>query len=114
MSFQCIVAMVKPNLTDEVVQAAKQCCSTGATIIPASGTGVHEAQTFFGLTLDVRTDVILFLVPETDTDTVLSAVERAGCFNEPGTGVAFVLDVAKVTGLGNHKPNTADSETPKS
>ena len=99
MSFQCIIAMVKPNLTDKVVEAAKQCCATGATIIPASGTGGQEAKTFFGLTLDVRTDVIVFLVHEAATSTVLDAVEKAGCFKDPGTGIAFVLDVSAVRGL---------------
>lgn len=99
MSFQCIVAMVKPHLTDKVVEAAKQCCVTGATVIPATGTGAREAKTFFGLSLDVRTDVVVLLVQESGVETVLDAVEQAGCFHEPGTGIAFVLDVAQVRGL---------------
>ena len=43
--------MIKPNLTDKVVNSAKQAGATGATTIPASGTGAREAKTFFGLTL---------------------------------------------------------------
>jgi len=91
--------MVKPDLTDRVVNSAKQVGATGATTIPASGTGAHEAKTFFGLSLDVRTDVILFLVESEMVEVVLSAIKEAGKFSEPGTGIAFVLAVELTVGF---------------
>ena len=91
--------MVKPNLTDRVVDSAKAAGATGATIIPASGTGANEAKTFFGLSLDVRTDVVIFLVNENLLASVLSAIEDAGKFSEPGTGIAFVLNVEQTIGF---------------
>ena len=99
MAYKSIVAMVKPDLTDRVVNSAKQVGATGATIIPASGTGAHEAKTFFGLSLDVRTDVILFLVEDEMVEVVLSAIKEAGKFSEPGTGIAFVLAVEQTAGF---------------
>ena len=91
--------MVKPNLTDMVVNSAKQVGATGATIIPASGTGAHEAKTFFGLSLDIRTDVVIFLVDDEMVEPVLSAIKEAGRFSEPGTGIAFVLAVEQTAGF---------------
>ena len=82
-----------------VVDSAKEVGATGATIIPASGTGAHEAKTFFGLSLDIRTDVVLFLVDNEIVEAVLSAIQEAGRFNEPGTGIAFVLAVEQTAGL---------------
>ena len=99
MPFKCVVAMVKPDLTDDLVDAAKQAGATGATIVPASGTGVHEASSFFGLTLDTRTDILLFLIADDAVAPVLDAVQRAGRFSEPGTGIAFVIPVDRVAGL---------------
>ena len=99
MAYKSIVAMVKPDLTDRVVNSAKEVGATGATIIPASGTGAHEAKTFFGLSLDVRTDVILFLVEGEMVEVVLSAIKEAGKFSEPGTGIAFVLAVEQTAGF---------------
>ncbi|MFP4085639.1 MAG: P-II family nitrogen regulator [Desulfobacteraceae bacterium] len=99
MAVKCIVAMVKPDLTDRVVESAKQVGATGATIIPASGTGLKEAKTFFGLSLDIRTEVILFLVQEPSVEPVLSAVREAGRFHEPGTGIAFVVPVDQIAGM---------------
>lgn len=99
MSHKCIVAMVKPDLTDKVVNSAKLAGATGATIIPASGTGAGEAKTFFGLSLDIRTELVIFLVHESIVDGILSAIKDAGKFSEPGTGIAMVLPVEQTTGM---------------
>jgi nitrogen regulatory protein P-II 1 len=99
MPYKSIVAMIKPNLTDKVVNSAKQAGATGATIIPASGTGAREAKTFFGLTLDIRTDVVIFLVNSEMTEPILSAIKEAGRLSEPGTGIAFVFSVEQTVGF---------------
>jgi nitrogen regulatory protein PII len=91
--------MVKPNLTDQVVNSAKAAGATGATIIPASGTGAGEAKTFFGLSLDIRTEIVLFLVNETIVETILSAIKEAGRFSEPGTGIAMVVPIEQTAGM---------------
>ena len=99
MIYKCILAMVKPDLIDEVVDAAKKAGATGATILTASGTGAGEAKTFFGLSIDIRTDVVLFLVREDLVEPILSAIKDAGRFSEPGTGIAMVLAVEQTAGM---------------
>ncbi|MCD6200056.1 MAG: P-II family nitrogen regulator [Deltaproteobacteria bacterium] len=99
MRFKIILAPVKTEKTDRVVDAAKRAGATGATIIPARGTGMHEAKTFFGLTLEVQTDVIMFLIEEHIVQDILDAIKVAGEFSKPGTGIAFVLPVEQVIGL---------------
>jgi nitrogen regulatory protein PII len=99
MPHKCIIAMVKPNLTDAVVSSAKQAGATGATIVPASGTGAGEAKTFFGLSLEIRTELVLFLVHESIVDKILTAIETAGQFSQPGTGIAMVLSVDQTVGM---------------
>ena len=60
MRFKVIIATVKTDVTDCIVDAAKEAGATGATIIPAHGTGIREAKTFFGLTLEAQTEVEYF------------------------------------------------------
>ncbi len=96
MRFKLILAPVK---TDKVIAAAKQAGATGATIIPARGTGIHEAKTFFGLTLEAQTDIIMFLIEEHAVQDISNAIKVAGEFHKPGTGIAFVLPVEQVIGL---------------
>jgi len=99
MRFKVIISTVKTDVTDRIVDAAKAAGATGATIIPGHGTGIREAKTFFGLTLEAQTDVVMFLLEEHLVETVLRAMYEAGQFRKPGTGIAFVLPVEKVAGL---------------
>ncbi|MBU1567876.1 MAG: P-II family nitrogen regulator [Proteobacteria bacterium] len=99
MRFKVVLASVKTAITDTVVDAAKASGATGATIIPARGTGIREAKTFFGLSLEAPTDIIMFLLEEHVVPTVLEAISTAGEFDKPGTGIAFVLPVESVVGL---------------
>jgi len=99
MKFKVILASVKTNITDAVVDAAKAAGATGATIISARGTGMREAKTFFGLSLEEPTDIIMFLLEEHIVRPVLDAITTAGKFDKPGTGIAFVLPVESVVGL---------------
>ncbi len=101
MKFKIVVSMVKTDLTDKVVSAAKAAGGTGATIIPARGTGIREAKTFFGLTLQAQTDVILFLLEEHLVAPVIEAIHVAGEFENPGTGIAFVIPVDQAVGLAS-------------
>jgi len=99
MRFKMILALVKTEKTDPVVDAAKQAGATGATVIPARGTGIREAKSFFGLTLEAQTDIILFLIEEHVVQDILEAINTAGEFSKPGTGIAFVLPIEHVIGL---------------
>jgi len=99
MRFKLILSSVKADITDKIVDAAKGSGATGATIIPARGTGIHEAKTFFGLSLEAQTDIILFLVEEHRVAKILDTIKKAGEFHKPGTGIAFVIPVEHVVGL---------------
>jgi nitrogen regulatory protein PII len=99
MQFKLIMAFVKPKLSDAVVDAMKVAGATGATIVPARGTGIHEAKSFFGLSIEDQTDIIIFLVEEHVVETLMEVIQKAGKFHEPGTGIAFVLPIDHIAGL---------------
>ncbi len=99
MNFKVIVAALKPDVTDRVVEAAKACGISGATIVPGRGTGMHDAKTFLGLTLEMQTDVVIFLAEEDLIQPVMTAIRTAGRLDEHGTGVVFVLGVDEVAGI---------------
>jgi len=109
MKFKVVLASVKPDYTDRVVDSGKAAGATGATIIPGRGTGIREAKSFFGLTLESQTDIILFLLSDHLVEPVLTAIREAGEFHKPGTGIAFVLPVDQVIGLESQL-NAMDSK----
>ncbi|MDH3629016.1 MAG: P-II family nitrogen regulator [Acidobacteriota bacterium] len=99
MKYKVIVATLKTNVTDHVVEAAKACGISGATIVPSHGTGMREAKTFLGLSLETQTDVVIFLAEEELVQPVMTAIHKAGKLDEHGTGVVFVLPVEQVDGI---------------
>ena len=113
MQFKLIVAFVKPNITDAVVDAMKEAGATGATIIPARGTGMHEAKSFFGLSIEDQTDIIVFLVEEHVVENLIKVIQLAGKFDEPGTGIAFVLPVEHIAGLESQMKKFKDQAREK-
>ncbi len=86
-------------MTDAVIDAAKECGISGATIISGRGTGLQEAKTFLGLSLETRTDVLFFLTEAELVEPVIAAIEKAGRLDEHGTGVVFTLPVDRVAGI---------------
>ncbi len=99
MRFKLILSIVKADFTDKIVDNAKEAGATGATIIQGRGTGIREARTFFGLSLEAQSDIIMFLVEEHLTDKILNAIKEAGKFHKPGTGIAFAIPVDSIVGL---------------
>ena len=99
MQFKLIIAFVKPNITDSVVDAMREAGATGATIVPARGTGIHEAKSFFGLSIEAQTDIIIFLVEEHVVESLMEVIQLAGKFEDPGTGIALVISVDHIAGL---------------
>ena len=101
MHFKLIIALVEEIEADAVMKAVRHAGVTGATEIPfARGEGLECVQTFFGLSLEARMEVLLFLVEEHMSRSVLEQIERVGKIDAaPGTGIAFQLDVEDAVGV---------------
>lgn len=101
MRFKLIIAFVDDTKTDLVLDTARKSGAKGATVInQARGEGIKQSKTFFGLTLDVQRDVLLFLVEEHLSRHILEKIAKAGEFDsKPGSGIAFKIDVEDAIGV---------------
>ncbi|HHH36853.1 MAG TPA: P-II family nitrogen regulator [Gammaproteobacteria bacterium] len=103
MHFKLLIALVEDSKTDAVMKAARQAGATGATVInSARGEGLEKARTFFGLSLETQRDMVMFLVEEHLSRTILETIAEVGRFDAaPGTGIAFQIDVEDAVGLSH-------------
>jgi nitrogen regulatory protein PII len=103
MHFKLIVAFVDDSETQAVLEAARKAGATGSTVISqARGEGMEKSKTFFGLTLETQRDVLLLLVEEHMSRTILETIARTGRFDEkPGYGIAFQVDVEDAVGVSH-------------
>ena len=101
MHFKLIIALVEDGQTNEVLEASRKAGATGSTVISqARGEGVKKTKTFFGLTLEPQRDMILMMVEEHLSRSILETIAEVGQFDEkPGSGIAFQLDVEDAVGI---------------
>lgn len=103
MRFKLIMALVDDSETDSVLEAGRRAGATGATIITSCrGEGLQPEKTFLGLSLTGQRDILLFLVEEHVTRTVLEEIATVGAFEErSGTGIAFQIAIEDAVGLSH-------------
>jgi len=101
MHFKLIIALVDDSKTNAVMGAARDAGATGATVVgDARGEGLKPRKTFFGLAMEAQRDMLLFLVEEHMSRTILERISEVGGFEtDPGSGLAFQLDVEDTIGL---------------
>lgn len=101
MALKLIVALIRDDLSDRVMAAARKAGATGSTIInSARGEGSRPRKTFLGLDMTTQTDVLLFVVDQSCADAVLAAIDGTADFDGAhGAGLAFQVDVEKAIGV---------------
>ena len=103
MHFKLIIALVEDERTNTVLDAARKAGATGATVISnARGEGLEPVKTFFGLQLETQRDVLLFLVEEHLSRSILETIEKIGGMDEnSGAGIAFQINVEDAVGVAH-------------
>ena len=102
MHFKLIIALIEDAHSDEIMEAARNAGAMGATLISqARGEGVEAAKTFLGLTLEEQCDMLLFLVEEHLSRSILETIENVGNLEAKGRGIAFQIDVEDAVGVSH-------------
>ncbi len=103
MHFKLLIVLIEDSKTQVVVEAAREAGATGSTVInQARGEGIEKSTTFFGLNLEIQRDVVLMLVEEHLSRSILETIARVGHFDDkPGTGIAFQIDVEDAVGVSH-------------
>lgn len=101
MDFKMIIALVSDDYTEKVIERARHSGATGATVITSGrGEGLNPAKTFFGLTLEGRIDMILFIVERHLARDILEEIAISANFDkDKGTGIAAQINIEDAVGL---------------
>jgi len=101
VNLKMIMAFVAEEITETVLEAARNAGATGATVFPSvRGEGLEPEKTFLGLDLTARRDVLMFLVAAPKAREILETISSAGKFDdEPGSGIAIQIEIEDAVGL---------------
>lgn len=97
--FDLIITIVNRGYDDVVMEAAREAGATGGTVLHARGAGVHEAEKFFGISIQPEKDVILILVKREYKKQIMYAIRNKAGLNKEGRGLSFSLPVEDVCGI---------------
>ena len=98
MRFDLIIGFVNPKITEKVLKTAKKSGATGDVIIQGKGSGIEQSN-FLGLSIQDKTDIVLFVVEEHSTNKIIESVSVECNIEDPGNGILIVLNIDKVAGL---------------
>jgi nitrogen regulatory protein PII len=97
--FSLILTVVNRGFADAVVNAAREAGAGGGTIIYARGTGIHEVETFFAVSIQPEKEVVMTLVKKEETRAVMESIVKAAGLGSEGKGLAIALPVSNVVGI---------------
>ncbi len=96
-----IITIIKKGYSEQIIDASKKAGAEGATIIFGRGTGIHEQKKILGIPIEPEKEIIFTVVPQEISERVLAAIIKAGKLERPATGIAFILELKKVTGVAH-------------
>jgi nitrogen regulatory protein PII len=97
--FTLIMTVVNRGFADTVVSAAKEAGARGGTIFYARGTGVHEVEKFFDISIQPEKEVVLTLVKKEETRNIMEQIVKMAGLKTEGKGLAIALPVSNVAGV---------------
>ena len=97
--YDLIMTIVNRGFADQVVDAARAAGAHGGTVFYARGTGIHEMEKFFAISIQPEKEVVLNIVLHEDTQKIMHSIVAAAGLKTAGKGLAFALPIADVVGI---------------
>lgn len=97
--FDLILTVVNRGFADQVVDAAREAGAHGGTVFYARGTGIHEVEKFFAISIQPEKEIVLNLVRHEDTQKIMHNIVASAGLKTEGKGLAFALPVSDVVGI---------------
>lgn len=97
--YDCILTIVNRGFADQVVDAAKEAGAHGGTVFYARGTGIHEVEKFFSISIQPEKELILNVVDRESSSAVIDAIVTAAGLSTEGKGLTFALPIDDIVGV---------------
>ncbi len=96
---ELIVIITNRGYVDKVMEAAKSAGANGGTVVHARGTGIEQAEKFFGATIGAEKEMIFIVTKTENRNKIIKAVKEQAGINTEAQAVIFSLPVTDVVGI---------------
>jgi len=94
-----VFVIVDKGKAEEVIDASVLAGSRGGTIINARGSGIHENNKVFAMTIEPEKEIVMILSETKMTEAIIRSIREKLKIDDPGNGVIFTLDINNTYGL---------------
>ncbi|WP_283610270.1 P-II family nitrogen regulator [Faecalispora anaeroviscerum] len=98
-----ILVIANQGFSAEIMEDAKAAGATGGTVVHATGSGLENLETFFGLILKPEKELILILTHQSLKKGIMQAMMKAHGSGTDADAFVFSLPVDQVVGLTSEK-----------
>ena len=99
--YDLILTIVNRGFADQVVDAAREAGAHGGTVFYARGTGIHELEKFFAISIQPEKEVVMNIVRHEETQEIMRSIVDAAGLKTEGKGLSFSLPIADVAGIAH-------------
>ena len=104
-TMELLVVVSNQGHNDLVMDAARGAGAYGGTVIHARGTGMNQAELFFGVSLASEKDLTFIVTKKNQRNAIMSAIMKEAGMETPAQSIVFSLPVTDAVGL-----NTGDED----
>jgi nitrogen regulatory protein PII len=97
--YLAIFTIVDKGKGEQVVEAATEVGSKGATIINARGSGIHETSKLFNMEIEPEKEIVLMIAKHEIVKDIVETICETLEISKPGNGIIFVQDVKDTYGI---------------
>ncbi len=93
---KALYIIVNSGFSSQIVDIARECGATGATILNARGS-VANPKTILGITIDTEKEIVLSIAEKSVADKIITAVKEKAGVGTPAHGICYYLPVEMST-----------------
>lgn len=96
---EVIIVITNRGYVDKVMDAARSVGANGGTVVHARGTGIEQAEKFFGSTIGAEKEMIFIVTKAEQRNQIITAIKEKAGINTDAQSILFSLPITDVAGL---------------
>lgn len=98
-TMELLVVVSNQGHNDLVMDAAREAGAYGGTVIHARGTGMNQAELFFGVSLASEKDMTFIVTKKSQRNAIMSSIMKKAGMDTPAQSIVFSLPVTDAAGI---------------
>ena len=106
VAFNLIIAVTNMGYTDMVMDAARAAGATGGTVIHARGSGMEQAEKFFGVSISTEKEIIFIACSAKDKSNIMKEIMAGAGMKTKAQSMVMSVPLESLVGIRSVEEDT--------